>query len=137
MIQPLQRQGDKYIMDVVLASNLFQAREVKFLNYCRLYLQVLTLSDMYNAQGDALAVGIYDGYRSHTQSRSTLLEPFQERPNSQVWPLWRRFLRHITTDGCWVYDPLGQWQAGLSTRRQWPSYYSATLRLMDVGCMTL
>jgi hypothetical protein len=86
-IQPLQRQGDKYIMDLVLASNLFKAREIKFLNYCRLYLQVITLSDMYNAQGNALAVGIYDGYRSHTQSRSTLLEPFQERPNSQVWSL--------------------------------------------------
>jgi hypothetical protein len=129
-IQPLQRQGDKYIMDVVLASNLFKAREIKFLNYCRLYLQVLTLSDMYNAQGDALAVGIYNGYRSHTQSRSTLLEPFQERPNSQAWSLWRRFLRHITTDGCWVYDPLGPWHAGLSTRRLWPSYYSPSQDFM-------
>jgi hypothetical protein len=81
-IQPLQRQGDKYIMEVALASNLFQAREIKFLNYCRLYLQVLSLSDIYNAQGNALAVGIYDGYRSHTQSCSLLLEPLQERPNT-------------------------------------------------------
>jgi hypothetical protein len=115
-IQPLQRQGDKYIMDLVLASNLFKARDMKFLNYCRLYLQVLTLSDMYNAQGNALAVGIYDGYPSHTQSWSTLLEPFQERPNSQVWSLRRRFLWHITIDGCWAYDPLGPWHAGISTR---------------------
>jgi hypothetical protein len=129
-IQPLQRQGDKYIMDLVLASNLFKARDMKFLNCCRLYLQVLTLSDMYNAQGNALAVGIYDGYRSHTQSRSTLLEPFQERPNSQVWSLWRRFLRQITIDGCWAYDPLGWWYAGISTRRQWQSYFSPSQDLL-------
>jgi hypothetical protein len=117
-------------MDVVLASNLFQARETKFLNYCRLYLQVLSLSDMYNAQGNALAVGIYEGHQSHTQSRSTLLEPLQERPNSTVWSLWRRFLRHLTIDGCWVYEPLGPWYAGLSTRRQWPSYYSPSQDLL-------
>jgi hypothetical protein len=48
-------------MDVVLASRLFKPREIKFINYCRLYLQVLSLSDMYNAQGNALAVGITTG----------------------------------------------------------------------------
>lgn len=137
-IQPLQRQGDKYVMDVVLASKLFKPREIKFLNYCRLYLQVLSLSDMYNAQGNALAVGIYDGYRAQSQSRSTLLEPFQERPNSQVWSLWRRFLHFITVDGCWVYDPLGPWHAGISTRRQWPNYYSISQdRLYRYDCLEL
>jgi hypothetical protein len=71
-IQPLQRHRDQY---TVLASQLFKSREIKFINYCRLYLQVLSLSDMFNAQGNALAVGIYDGYRSVSQSRSVLLEP--------------------------------------------------------------
>jgi hypothetical protein len=61
-LQPLQRHGDHYIMDAVLASRLFKTREIKFINYCRLYLQVLSFSDMFNAQGNALAVGIYDGY---------------------------------------------------------------------------
>jgi hypothetical protein len=129
-IQPLQRQGNQFVMDVVLGSKLFKPREIKFLNYCRLYLQVLSLSDMYNAQGNALAVGIYDGYRAHSQSQSKLLEPFQERTNSQVWSLWRRFLSFLTVDGCWVYDPLGPWNAGISTRRQWPSYYSDSQDLL-------
>jgi endonuclease/exonuclease/phosphatase family metal-dependent hydrolase len=125
-VQPLQRHGDRYIMEVILESKLFQPREIKFLNYCRLYLQILSLSDMYNAQGNAVAVGIYDGYRSVSQSRSTLLEPLQERPNAQIWSLWRRFVRSLTVDGCWVYEPLGPWYPGLSQRRLWPSYFSPT-----------
>jgi hypothetical protein len=52
-IQPLQRHLDKYIMEEVLSSQLFQPRKIKYVNYCRLYLQVVTLSDIYNAQGTA------------------------------------------------------------------------------------
>jgi hypothetical protein len=122
-IQSLQRQGDQYIMDVVLAFRLFQPREIKFINYCWLYLQVLSLSDMYNAQGNALAVGIYHGYRSVSQSCSVLLEPLQERPSKVTWSLWRRFLRFITANGCWVCEPLGPWYNGISTRCCWPSYF--------------
>jgi hypothetical protein len=60
-IQSLQRQGDQYIMDVVLASRLFKPWEIKFINYSWLYLQVLSLSDMYNAQGNAMAWGFPTG----------------------------------------------------------------------------
>jgi exonuclease III len=123
-IQPLQRQSDKYIMEEVLKSRLFQPREIKYVNYCRLYLQVVTLSDIYNAQGTAFAVGIYDGYKSASQSHSLLLEPLQERPNAQTWTLWRRFLRSLSPDKCHVYDNLGPWFRGLSSRRRWPCYYS-------------
>jgi hypothetical protein len=51
-LQPLARCDDQYIMDMILQSNLFSPHELKFLNYCRLYLQVLTLSDIINAQGN-------------------------------------------------------------------------------------
>jgi hypothetical protein len=74
-------------MDVVLASRLFKPWEIKFINYCRLYLQLLLLSDKYNAQGNALAMGIYNGYRSVSQSRSVLLDPLQEGPSKVTWSL--------------------------------------------------
>jgi hypothetical protein len=111
-IQTLQRHGDQYIMDVVLASRLFKPWEIKFINYSWLYLQVLSLSDMYNAQGNALAVGIYNGYQSASQSCSVLLEPLQEQPSKVTWSLWRWFLRFTTADGCWVCEPLGPWYNG-------------------------
>jgi hypothetical protein len=34
-IQPLQRHGDQYIMDAVLASRIFKTREIKFINLFR------------------------------------------------------------------------------------------------------
>jgi hypothetical protein len=118
-------------MDVVLASKLFKPREIKFVNYCQLYLQVLSLSDMmYNAQGNALAVGIYDRYQSVSQSHSVLLEPLQDRPSKVTWSLWRRFLRFITADGCWVCEPLGPWYNGLSTHGRWPNYFAPSCDML-------
>jgi hypothetical protein len=70
------------------------------------------------------AVGIYNGYRSVTQSHSLLLQPLQERPNAQVWTLWHWFLRSLSPDKCHDYDTLGPWFRGLSCRRRWPCYYS-------------
>jgi hypothetical protein len=130
-IQTLQRHGDQYIMDVVLASRFFKPQEIKFINYCRLYLQVLSLSGMYNAQGNALAVGIYDGYRSASQSCSVLLEPLQDQPSKVTWSLWRRFLFLNTADGCWVCEPLGPWYNGLSTRCRWPNYFAPSCDMLS------
>jgi hypothetical protein len=73
-IQPLQQHGNHYIMDLGFCSSLFPQRDIKYINYCWLYLQILTLSDMYNAQGIALVVGIFDSYCSASQSCSVLLE---------------------------------------------------------------
>lgn len=108
-VQELDRHGDQYIMDVVLASNRFALAEVKFVNYCRLFLQVLTISDLCNASGTELAEGILAGYRHVSQSWSSLHEPFQERPNNQVWGLWRRFLKLICYDKDQLNRPLGPW----------------------------
>jgi hypothetical protein len=108
-IQSLERHGDRYIMDIVLASGAFQAREVKFVNYCRLYLRVLTVSDLCNATGDELAEGIHQGYRHHSQSYSLLADPHQVRPSEHVWGL--------------LFVPLGPWFARMSSRRGWPNLY--------------
>ena len=79
-------------MDLVLQSNLFKDPEIQRINYCRLFFQALTLSDICNASGQSLADGIYSGIASPSQSSSLLTEPYQESPNSRTWSLWRRFL---------------------------------------------
>jgi zinc-binding in reverse transcriptase/Endonuclease/Exonuclease/phosphatase family len=136
-LQPLARCNDRYIMDMVIQSNLFLPRELKFLNYCRLYLQVLTLSDMLNAQGTAFAIGIYQGFRSVSQSYSTLQEPLQERPNDHTWSLWRRFLRSLSPDKCHLYECLGPWLPTLPSRRKWPNYYSPSRRMLYRLCSSI
>ena len=123
-IQPLERQGDQYIMDIALKSRLITPCEIKYINYCRLYLQMLTISDMCNAEGTALAEGILTGNRHNDQSYSILEEPHQERPNETVWGIWRRFLRTICYDKDILMKPLGPWFARISTRRRWRNYYT-------------
>ncbi len=122
-IQPLERHGDQYIMDVAIDSDCLSQREIKFINYCRLYLQVLTISDLCNAAGTELAEGIRKGYRCRSQSYSILEEPSQDRPNEMVWGIWRRFLKTICLKKDKLLQPLGLWYARLSSRRRWPNYY--------------
>ena len=69
-IQPLEQQGDQYIMNVGLKPTIITTCGMKFINYCRLYLQMLTISDMCNAEGTALAEakGILEGRRDDDQT---------------------------------------------------------------------
>ncbi len=60
-IQSLQRTGDSFLMDKACRSGLFTPAELKRLNYCRLYLNALTLSDVTDAKGNRFAPGILDG----------------------------------------------------------------------------
>jgi hypothetical protein len=54
-IQPLQRMRDLFLMDTSCNSGLFTPAELKRLNYCCLYLNVLTLSDVTDAKGNPFA----------------------------------------------------------------------------------
>ena len=40
---PPQRQYDPYLMDIALAHPPFNDRDIRFINYCRLYFGALTL----------------------------------------------------------------------------------------------
>jgi hypothetical protein len=51
-------------MEKACNSGLFTPAELKRLNYCRLYLNVLTQSDVTDAKSNRFAPGILDGIRS-------------------------------------------------------------------------
>jgi hypothetical protein len=131
-IQPLERHGDRYIMDIVLSLQGFLAKEIKLVNYCRLYLQVLTLSDICNAEGNKLAEGILQGYKCTKQSYSLLEEPYQERPNEMSWGVWRRWLKQVCYDKDQLIRPLGPWFACQSTRQGWPCYYGPVCDVIHI-----
>jgi hypothetical protein len=46
-----QREHDSYIMDWILACNHYTPAEIRRLNYCRLYLNVVTVSDLATPDG--------------------------------------------------------------------------------------
>jgi hypothetical protein len=101
-IQPLEQQGDRYLMEMAMATPGLLPSHIKMINYCCLNLQVLTLSDICNAEGTQLVEGILKGNRNGNQSYSILEEPLQERPNEVSWGIWRRFLQQFCCNKYWL-----------------------------------
>ena len=58
-IPPLQREGDAYIMNTVIQAVKFSPTDIRKINYCRLFLQVVTISDISMASGIALDLSKY------------------------------------------------------------------------------
>jgi hypothetical protein len=54
MVPAPEQIGDWYIMDVALESKVFNNKEIRIINYCRLYLHVTTVSEMFDPDGIAL-----------------------------------------------------------------------------------
>jgi len=53
VVQP-ERDGDIFIMEYAQQSRLFTTAELRFINYCRLYLHITTVSELFNAAGTAM-----------------------------------------------------------------------------------
>jgi hypothetical protein len=126
---PLQRSHDSYIMDFVLSSQQFSDREIRFINYCRFYVQALSLSDLCTAAGTHLQPGIRNCTLPST-SISKLSEPYQELPGPLAWRAWRRFLQLISEPNGTLFRPLGPWlHNATSLCRFWPFVYSPSQHL--------
>lgn len=90
----LSREGDIALMDLALTFNL-DSYQLQRINTCRLYLQVLLVSNITTARGDKLLPSVLYGERDihHT---SVLLWPTVPRPPEAFWTSWRMFLQHFT-----------------------------------------
>ena len=117
-IPSTQREGDSYIMGEILYSDEFTDKEVCQLNYCRLYLQAVTISDLSVTKGDRLDPGTLTGERSHLCSTSTLHWPRQGKPDFRAWLLWRRANLLWSTLSGDLKRPLGNWLHPSHTQRQ-------------------
>jgi hypothetical protein len=89
----LVRQGDIGIMDLALTFQL-DTHQLRSINTCRLYLQVVTVSDIVTAKGDRVLLSVMEGERNpHT---ATQLEwPDVPKPPSSSWTQWRLFLKYF------------------------------------------
>ena len=122
----MARENDSFIMDLILASNWFNARELKALNWCRLYLQAVFISDVSNVHGTHIDMNMYKGIVGHDKSSITLMHQFvQDRPSNRSWSLWRKATLLWSTEHGKLRTSLGPWchhQTG-SHRRVWPCHY--------------
>jgi hypothetical protein len=63
-IQPPQRVSDSYLMDHILRSKQFKPAQIRRLNYCRLFLQAVTISDVTTNSGLTLDMSKRNGLPS-------------------------------------------------------------------------
>ena len=117
-----QREHDDYIMDMAMASGQFTSKQIIQLNYCRLYLQVVTLSDVTHLNGAYLADWAIQGIvtpREGSIAKHLVIE--QARPDAPAWKQWKKLCK-ILSDRL-LHEPLGLWLFGSAKlHRIWDQY---------------
>lgn len=125
-IVPVQRENDRHIMDFILSLDIFKRGELRRINYCRLYLDVHTISDIATACGRFLSKDLLSGNTSVETSQSKGKGVVQDRPTcKRSWQLWRRACTMLCSNKRTkrLCDPLGHWIVPYQElRRQWPLY---------------
>ena len=87
------------------------------INYCRLFLDVITMSDVATASGDRIDYRILNGEKPPTINKG--LSVCQADPGAAAWIAWDKFMDVIASDGL-PHQPLGEWlHTGQNLRRDW------------------
>ena len=121
------RAHDAFIMDLVIGSTWFSPREIRVINWCRLYLQAIFVSDISNTRGTHIDPHMFKGEVNHAKSSVTTEHQFvQDRPSSRSWTLWRKANLLWSTEHGKLRQPLGSWQTPSSKhhRRAWPAHFA-------------
>jgi hypothetical protein len=100
----LLRRHDTMILDHAFTLQ-FTTQQLRQINACRLYLQVLTISDITTADGTCILPRIMAGQRACDRV-SNLHWPNVRRPTS--WAAWKVFLASISANGK-LRNNLGSW----------------------------
>jgi hypothetical protein len=121
---PPAREGDTHIMDAVCDCKRYTATEIKQINACRLYLQVLLLSDVATPCGQYMIKTYHKGKRANRPNQPTISYPRQQRPNKKAWKLWRKAFNklYLQSDKHSLLIPLGRWNTRHHMHQQWTHY---------------
>jgi hypothetical protein len=116
LLPPLQRKNDQYIMDVVYNQN-YTKKVISNINQCRLFLQVLTISDITTVDGTCLESGSLE-HKSTWRQTHTSFKTMRPKPNKSIWHYWTTFLSTLTyTNSKRLKIPLGDWLVSIQQIR--------------------
>ena len=116
MPQP-QQVNDQYLMDMIIHSNPYSPVQIRTLDYCRLYVQAVTLADITKPNGLYLDPCFLTGHSSLYSSSTRWHSINQDRPSDKEWRLW------ISANCLWsdqsghLFHPLGAWLHPLTNSR--------------------
>lgn len=108
---PLQRQHDQYLMELFQQSGLYSPKDLRRLNRCQLFAQVLFLSNMVDGNGTAICHAYLELHsRCRPPAKSTWNWPWQ-KPMANDWLFWKAALVQATNaSGCLpIWNCLGDW----------------------------
>ena len=115
-VPELQREGDSSIMETFSDLPWMTPVQLRRANAVRLYMKVITISDLVDPTGKFIPDGRLTG---EWQAESTLQWPNQPRPNKTWFAVFRKGLRHSVakstsphqppTYGMDLDCPLGEW----------------------------
>jgi hypothetical protein len=74
------------------------------IDICRLFLQVISISDICDTDGIRITQQAYDG--TFVQNRTNIHWPTQHHPSKGGWRTWRRFLRSFSDGNRCMFTPL-------------------------------
>jgi hypothetical protein len=118
----LSRVNDCFLMEAIASSRYFTKNELCHINRCRLYLKVMTLSDIVNGNGTQLRHGVLKGQLMELESLQYIW-PRQERPGVTSWRLWRKAIKRVFMRQVGLHlNPdfvLGSWNNGRRTQWNW------------------
>eukprot|EP00957_Ditylum_brightwellii_P118231 9017371-Ditylum_brightwellii.AAC.1 len=103
-----QRLGDEHIMSKVCLFGQFKDRDIQLINYCRMYLNVTTLSDIVLADRKMLDPYMYNGERSLMSSQAQQMKINQAYPSEISWRLWQKLMKLWTKTRTFP-KPIGRW----------------------------
>ena len=113
---PLLRDNDLYLMEAFINEG-FSGITLHRINKCRLYLQVNTLSDIYNGYGNDYSTNAYQCIQDRTRP-SPLIWPVQPCPDIKSIKAWRSAIRKTFpkinrlcgyTLGNWRFNNIPNW----------------------------
>lgn len=131
LVASTERQHDFHIMTYAIQSRIFSNKDLAILNYCRLYLHVTTISELFDATGTWIEPYLFQCQREPWFNPATYTT-LQTRPGAyQIRTVWQRLCRQwCTSQGQLAASlNLGKWtQQGEALRRHRQTYILYTDR---------
>jgi len=119
------RANDVFLREAFAAIPNISADDLYLLNTCRMFLRVVTLSDITNVEGDRIEASILEG-TPPLQTWHDYDWPRQQ-PSLSVtfWNAWKKAIAKVfvnATETTKLTNPLGEWTVDPTENWQW--YYS-------------
>jgi len=86
---PPERDGDNHLMEWAISSGSYSDQQIRIINYCRTYLQVTTISELFHPSRNEILSDMYNCTRPPWFNPLQFI-PIQQRPSThQIRKLWK------------------------------------------------